>query len=65
LVYLIYPLIYLITKNSLQGAQNTLYTVLEDKEKLVPGEYYMDCKVGFSSDVSKDMQKAQKLWEES
>ncbi len=55
----------MITKNSLQGAQNTLYTVLEDKEKLVPGEYYMDCKVGFSSDVSKDMQKAQKLWEES
>lgn len=52
---LFYPLWFLFTKNSKEGAQTSLYTVLEDKEKLVPGEYYSDCKVGYSTDISKNM----------
>ncbi len=59
------PLVYLTTKSSKEGAQTTLYTVLEDKEKILPGEYYADCKVGYSTEISKDMQKAEMLWKES
>jgi hypothetical protein len=43
-------------KNSKEGAQTTLYTVLEDETKIVPGEYYSDCKVKESTPLSKDLE---------
>jgi hypothetical protein len=44
-LYLTYPLLYLVTKNCNQGAQTSIYGVFEDKDKLINGEHYADCKV--------------------
>ena len=38
---------------------------MEDFDKLIAGEYYADCKVAYSSDESKDIGIAKKLWEVS
>ena len=35
---------------------------MEDKAKLMPSEYYSDCHVGYSTEVSKDLSKAEQLW---
>lgn len=43
ILYLLYPLIWLITKNLEKGCQTALYLCYEDKEKLKSGEYYQDC----------------------
>jgi retinol dehydrogenase-12 len=62
LMKLLYAPYWLMTKSSQQGAQTTLHLVYEDEEKLKKGEYYADCKVGWSTEISKDMQAAEKLW---
>lgn len=61
--YIIYPLYYLFTKSELQGAQTTLYTVLEDENKLEKGGYYSDCKPSFTSDFASNLENARRLWE--
>ncbi len=51
-----------MTKSSQQGAQTTLYLVYEEKDQLKKGEYYADCKVEWSTEISKNMQAAERLW---
>ena len=43
IMYLLYPLIWLVTKSLEKGCQTALYLCYEDKEKLKSGEYYQDC----------------------
>ena len=40
---LIYSLKLLFFKTPLEGAQTSLYTILEDEDKLVKGAYYENC----------------------
>lgn len=44
LAALFYPLILFTFKTAPQGAQTSLYCVLEDDNKLLKGGYYVDCK---------------------
>ena len=64
-VYAMFPLVWLVSKSAWQGAQTTLYTVLQQTEKLEKGAYYKDCKVHKSSDFSCDPEKAKELWRAS
>lgn len=41
---LIYPMILFTFKTATQGAQTSLYCILEDDHKLFKGGYYVDCK---------------------
>lgn len=41
---LFFPLILFTFKTTKQGAQTTIYCVLEDENKLIKGGYYTDCK---------------------
>ena len=59
---MLYPVWWFMTKNVWQGAQTTLYLVYEDERKIQKGEYYCDCAVGKSSEVSKNINAAEKLW---
>jgi NAD(P)-dependent dehydrogenase (short-subunit alcohol dehydrogenase family) len=40
---IMYPLYYLISKSTWEGAQTTLYAIHETTEKLKSGGYYSDC----------------------
>lgn len=62
LMTLFTPLYYLMTKSAKEGAQTTLHLVYEDESKLKKGEYYADCTVGWSTQISKDMEAAERLW---
>lgn len=62
LMKILYAPFWLMTKSAQQGAQTTLHLVYEDDKNLKKGEYYADCKVAFSTEISKDMEAAQKLW---
>jgi retinol dehydrogenase-12 len=62
LMKMLYPIYWLMTKSSQQGAQTTLYLVYEEKDQLKKGEYYADCKVEWSTEISKNMQAAERLW---
>ena len=42
--YGFFPLFWSMLKNPREGAQTTIYTVLEDNDKLEKGAYYADCK---------------------
>lgn len=50
-------------KSPKQGAQTTLYTILEDDAKLKKGGYYSDCKQSQVSKFCQNMENAKKLWE--
>lgn len=57
------PIYYLTFKSSLQGAQTTLYGLLEEPDKLIKGEYYADCKPGkIAAEQCKDLDVAKRLW---
>ena len=43
LYYLIYPIMYYLTKNVHYGAQTTVYCALEEAAKLEAGGYYKEC----------------------
>lgn len=55
---LFWPIIAVCFKSIQEGAQTTLYLVLEDESKLQKGEYYADCKVSKGSPFSQDMTNA-------
>lgn len=63
---LFYPLVLFTFKNNKQGAQTTLYCLLEDDNKLIKGGYYADCKLANTKSAQvEDREAAQRLWLES
>jgi len=55
--YLIYPLLWYVTKTNWMGAQTTLQLCYEDYSTLIDGGYYKNCGRSESSDISKDEKK--------
>lgn len=51
------------TKNSVQGAQTTIYCAVEPKLENESGGYYSDCAPANCSRTAKNDELAQKLWE--
>ncbi|XP_061570021.1 retinol dehydrogenase 12, like [Cololabis saira] len=51
------------TKNSVQGAQTTIYCAVEPSLEKESGGYYSDCALSNCSAAGKDDDLAQKLWE--
>ncbi|XP_070708749.1 retinol dehydrogenase 12-like [Pempheris klunzingeri] len=51
------------TKNSVQGAQTTIYCAVEPSLEKESGGYYSDCAPANCSEAGKDDDVAQKLWE--
>lgn len=63
IIVLFYPLVLFTFKNNKQGAQTTLYCLLEDDNKLIKGGYYADCKLAQTkSPQVEDREAAQRLW---
>ena len=61
----LYPLIRLLMKNELQGAQTTLHCALCDWRDLESGQYYADCKVARMSELAQNRENARLFWETS
>jgi hypothetical protein len=59
----LFPIFWLLTKNSWQGAQTTLYTLLD--KSIESGEYYADCEKNTVHTLALDKENAEKLWEAS
>jgi len=62
---LLMPLLFIFGKDSVHGAQTTIYCAIAPENELKGGEYYKDCKVGRSTQASKDENTAKRLWEKS
>lgn len=62
---LLWPMVMIMIKTPWEGAQTTLYTVLEDDENLEKGAYYSDCKVMPSTAFTCDRDNATLLWSKS
>lgn len=62
---LFYPILYLMTKNCVQGSQTTLHCSLIPFEKLENGKYYVDCKVATPKKLTQIKEMSTRLWEES
>jgi len=62
LAILLYPGIWLFTKNCTYGSQTTLYTVYEKTENLENGGYYNECKLADVNPFAKDPQNLKTLW---
>ena len=60
--YALYPLIWLVFKNTLQGTQTTLHCSLAPSDSLVNGEYYADCKVTKHAPLGYDTGKMEECW---
>lgn len=41
---LVSPLAYIFMKSATEGAQTTIYGVMQNEDKLKKGEYYADCR---------------------
>lgn len=63
LMNVIKPLFWYFTKDSVQGAQTTLYCALEEHNKLVPGGYYSDCKIMDVNPIANEPENWKKLWD--
>lgn len=61
----LYPLLYLVSKDTTQGAQTTLYGVFQDKDILRNGAYYDECKESKINPFAKNPENQKKLWEGS
>ena len=60
------PFQYLLFKSPKEGAQTTLYTTLEDEDKLKKGEYYKDCRVAqIRNREGNDPEAAKNLWKKT
>jgi len=52
-------------KSALEGAQTSLYCVLEDFDKLKAGRYYVNCKVAEEAPQAKKEEDMKRLWDVS
>lgn len=59
------PIIYLIGKTPLQGAQTTIYCAVDESLANVTGKYFSDCAIKEESKAAQDDEAAKKLWEVS
>merc|ERR1712137_189861 len=57
------PMMWLLFKSPLQGAQTSLYLATAPLSALKPGAYYHDCKVGLTSPISKLPDEPKLLWD--
>ena len=65
LKFLAYPLLLLILKTPLQGAQTTVYCATEEQLEGISGRYFGDCKEEDCAAQAKDDAVAMRLWEVS
>ena len=65
LVIILYPLIFLFTKSSEQGAQTTLQCALMDHDKLEGGAFYSDCVPTKMNPDGKNEEFGKRLWDVS
>lgn len=59
---LVWPFLWMFSKNPYHGAQTTLYVTLEPTLEKVSGEYFADCKKTEVADQAKDDKMALWLW---
>lgn len=52
-------------KNSVEGAQTSIYLAVSEEVEGVSGRYFVDCKVAHMGKAAKDDDLADKLWEKS
>lgn len=52
-------------KNSVEGAQTSIYLAVSEEVEGVSGRYFVDCKVAHMAKAAKDDDLADKLWEKS
>ena len=64
-IYLLWPILYYTFKNTIQGAQTTIFCAVQDFNLLKGGEYYSDCKIAKTNPQGKDDKLMIKLWEKS
>lgn len=62
---LIVPLVYLLGKTPLQGAQTTIHCAVDESLANVTGKYLSDCAIKEESKAAQDAEAAKKLWEVS
>lgn len=55
----------LLCKNSVEGAQTSVYLAVSEEVEGVSGRYFADCKVAQVSKAARDDDLAKKLWEKS
>ncbi|EAR84432.1 oxidoreductase, short chain dehydrogenase/reductase family protein (macronuclear) [Tetrahymena thermophila SB210] len=60
--FCLYPIIFLTTKSTSQGAQTAFYCIHEDYDKLNKAAYYEDCKQKLYKAKSITEENVQKLW---
>ena len=65
LMSLIQPLWWYLSRDVPQGSQTTLQCALMDYDKLSNGSYYNNCQVAKESKLAKNMDDADRLWNES
>lgn len=65
MLFFVYPLVWILTKSPVQGAQTTIYTIMEDKDRLRNGAYYSECGLGQKGVFADDPANQKRLWERS
>lgn len=59
---MVWPFLWMFSKNPYHGAQTTLYCALDPSLEKVSGEYFADCKKTEAADQAKDDKMALWLW---
>ncbi|GFT96551.1 hypothetical protein NPIL_445621 [Nephila pilipes] len=60
--YFIIPVVYFFLKDSVSGAQTSIYLAVSDEVKNTTGQYFVDCKPAWISRLARDETKAKLLW---
>jgi retinol dehydrogenase-12 len=60
---IITPFVWFAGKTVTQGAQTSIYCILEEDQKLIKGGHYADCKISNRVDPqAKNQEVATRLW---